>query len=282
MLMVLRMLVRNFRPTATVADVQAACCRSANDALAARAGRSRSRCRIQLALQLRRAARPACRCSAPSVVDDLRPRSTSKQVQTCRPRAATATGGCAPGSSSSAAEGLAPAARPAAAGSTQASARCRRPAGRPRSRASLPSCCQLHAAALAASAVGIAQHAVGRSGRARLRCVASTLGAAAPRRPQRGTARRCARGRTARSWRRRTRRSSAQQLLAQRSASSSGSQAAASSCQGSSALRSCTAACFSSGCFDCGQKAGLVSALTPQRAPVALLPRRTPRPSAWR
>ena len=45
-----------------------------------------------------------------------------------------------------------------------------------------------------------------------------------------------------------------------------GSQASASSDQGSSAFRIFTAACLSSGCFDCGQYADVVSALTPASA----------------
>ena len=59
------------------------------------------------------------------------------------------------------------------------------------------------------------------------------------------------------------------------SACSAGSQATASNRHGSSAFRIFTAACFSSGCFESGQNAGEVSALTPlSRSPVLLLPDR--------
>ena len=75
------------------------------------------------------------------------------------------------------------------------------------------------------------------------------------------------------------------------SARSSLSQASARTRAGSSARATFTAACLSSGCFDCAQNAGWVSALTPaRRAPPARgscrrrchARRRTPRPSAWR
>ena len=64
-----------------------------------------------------------------------------------------------------------------------------------------------------------------------------------------------------------------------RSASSLSSQATHSRRQGSSALRIFTAACLSSGCFELGQKAGEVRALTPAaRAPVPVLPDRNSSP----
>ena len=110
---------------------------------------------------------------------------------------------------------------------------------------------EAHRAALAAAAIDVGAAPSRRAARAAPRAVRCARRSPA-RTPRRGTARRRARGRTARSSRRRSRASAAAGARAARGASPAATPARRRR-HGNSALSTFTAACFSSGCFDCGQ-----------------------------
>ena len=175
---------------------------------------------------MRAASSPAQPASSATISGSL----TLKQVQTCLPRECQRDRGFRAGRQQQPAVGLGRAAPPAAA--------CLQPgfgAGVAGQQEALEPACPRRRApgGRRAAGPGGRRHSAapaGRRARARLRSAPASRRPGLRRRP-RGTARRCARGRTARRWRRERRPSGAAACRGARRASSSGSQAIASSDQ---------------------------------------------------
>ena len=203
---------------------------------------------------------------------------TSKQLHTCRPRAATGSRRLRAAPPAASGRRPRPAAPPAAAAASRPRRRCRRRAGSLRAGVVAPAPESRIVAALAAARVGVVQARTvpaerRRPGRAALRSppAIDACGRLGGGGTEQHAAR--ARGRTARSARRRSRAAADARPRAPRAHGRPAARRAPAAATAAPPSRPCTAACFSSGCFDCGQKADCVSALTPAR-------RAPPRPPA--